>query len=90
MSMSYRSRLMQAIVGGAILVGAQSLNFGALADTTLNALFMAQAAYSEDNVRAMTADFRESPSGPEDQLSNSSPAKACMIRRPRPRCRQRL
>lgn len=63
MSMSYRSRLMQAIVGGAILMGAQSLNFGALADTTLNALFMAQAAYSEDNVRAMTADFEKANPG---------------------------
>jgi len=41
---TYRSRLTQAIVGGAILAGAQSLSFGALADTTLNALFMAQAA----------------------------------------------
>lgn len=29
----------------------------AMAETTLNALFMAQAAYSEDDVRAMTADF---------------------------------
>lgn len=28
-----------------------------LADTTLNALFMAQAAYSEANIRSMTADF---------------------------------
>lgn len=63
MSMNYRSRLMQAIVGGAILAGAQSLNFGALADTTLNALFMAQAAYSEDNVRAMTADFEKANPG---------------------------
>ena len=27
------------------------------AETTLNALFMAQAAYSEQNVRDMTADF---------------------------------
>lgn len=63
MSKSYRSRLMQAIVGGAILAGAQSLNFGALADTTLNALFMAQAAYSEDNVRAMTADFEKANPG---------------------------
>nr|WP_298687911.1 extracellular solute-binding protein [uncultured Dongia sp.] len=63
MSNTYRSRLMQAIVGGAILAGAQSLSFGALADTTLNALFMAQAAYSEDNVRAMTADFEAANPG---------------------------
>jgi len=29
----------------------------AMAETTLNALFMAQAAYSEDDIRAMTSDF---------------------------------
>lgn len=29
----------------------------AMAETTLNALFMAQAAYSEDDIRAMTAEF---------------------------------
>ncbi|WOI33758.1 extracellular solute-binding protein [Tritonibacter scottomollicae] len=29
----------------------------AMAETTLNALFMAQAAYSEDDIRAMTASF---------------------------------
>lgn len=63
MTSRYKSRLMQAVVGGAILMGAQSLNFGALADTTLNALFMAQAAYSEDNVRAMTADFEAANPG---------------------------
>ncbi|WP_374650655.1 extracellular solute-binding protein [Dongia sp.] len=63
MSKSYRSRLVQAIVGGGILAGAQSFGFGALADTTLNALFMAQAAYSEDNVRAMTADFEAANPG---------------------------
>ncbi len=31
----------------------------ALAETELNALFMAQAAYSEDDIRAMTASFEE-------------------------------
>ncbi|MDO6587379.1 extracellular solute-binding protein [Salipiger sp. 1_MG-2023] len=31
----------------------------AQAETTLNALFMAQAAYSEDDIRAMTASFQE-------------------------------
>jgi multiple sugar transport system substrate-binding protein len=63
MSNNYRTRLLQAIVGGAILAGAQSLTIGAFADTTLNALFMAQAAYSEDNVRAMTADFEAANPG---------------------------
>ena len=29
----------------------------AMAETTLNALFMAQAAYSEDDIRAMTASY---------------------------------
>lgn len=32
---------------------------GAVAATTLNALFMSQAAYSESDVRAMTADFEK-------------------------------
>ena len=33
------------------------------ADTTINALFMAQAAYSESDVRAMTADFEKANPG---------------------------
>src|SRR5919201_4493927 len=33
------------------------------ADVTLNALFMKQAAYSEDDVRAMTADFEKANAG---------------------------
>ena len=33
------------------------------ADTTINALFMEQAAYSEDDVRAMTADFEKANPG---------------------------
>ena len=42
------------------MVGAGFLAAGpAAADTTLNALFMKQAAYSEDDVRAMTADFEK-------------------------------
>ena len=35
----------------------------AAADVTLNALFMKQAAYSEDDVRAMTADFEKANPG---------------------------
>ncbi|MFW5487109.1 MAG: extracellular solute-binding protein [Desulfovibrio sp.] len=34
-----------------------------MAQTTLNALFMSQAAYSEDNVKAMTADFEAANPG---------------------------
>ncbi|WP_417711613.1 extracellular solute-binding protein [Roseibium aggregatum] len=35
----------------------------ALADTTLNALFMSQAAYSEDDIKSMTAKFEEANPG---------------------------
>ncbi|SER45592.1 carbohydrate ABC transporter substrate-binding protein, CUT1 family [Faunimonas pinastri] len=47
-------------VAGAVtlLAGVASLS-PALAETTLNALFMKQAAYSEDDVKAMTADFEK-------------------------------
>jgi multiple sugar transport system substrate-binding protein len=45
----------RAVAGGAlILTAASSASF---AETTINALFMAQAAYSEADVRAMAADF---------------------------------
>lgn len=44
--------LATALVGGALLASP------VLAETTLNALFMAQAAYSEDDVRAMTDAFQ--------------------------------
>jgi multiple sugar transport system substrate-binding protein len=47
-----RALLLPAVLSGA-LIGSS----GAHAETTLNALFMSQAAYSEDDVRAMTADF---------------------------------
>src|SRR5215467_11696631 len=46
-----------AMVAGAVQVGT------ALADTTLNALFMKQASYSEDNVRDMTKDFEAANPG---------------------------
>ena len=41
---------------GATLLGA-ALSSPAHAETKINALFMTQAAYSEADVRAMTADF---------------------------------
>ena len=47
----------------AISLAATALTFitagAALAETQLNALFMAQAAYSEDDIRAMTSDFEK-------------------------------
>ncbi len=51
----------------------------ALADTTLNALFMSQAAYSEDDIKSMTAKFEEA--NPASRLrSNSFPMKPCTTR----------
>jgi multiple sugar transport system substrate-binding protein len=41
----------------ALALAATSLSGPVLAETTLNALFMAQAAYSEADIRAMTDDF---------------------------------
>ena len=51
--MNFRTRTL--ISAAAALAGAGSA--AAQAETTLNALFMAQAAYSESDIRAMTADF---------------------------------
>ncbi|MBC7740349.1 MAG: extracellular solute-binding protein [Candidatus Saccharibacteria bacterium] len=48
-------RVKQAVAGGVFILTA-SFNT-AFAETTLNALFMAQAAYSEADVRAMTDEF---------------------------------
>lgn len=48
-------RVKRAIVGGVFILTATCT--AAFADTTLNALFMAQSAYSEADVRAMTDDF---------------------------------
>lgn len=47
--------LKRALVGGVMILSATGTN--AFAETTLNALFMAQSAYSEADVRAMTDDF---------------------------------
>ena len=48
-------RLASTVMGAALAAG--FLSSPAFAETTLRALFMAQAAYSEADVRAMTADF---------------------------------
>jgi multiple sugar transport system substrate-binding protein len=45
------------LLSAAVLSGALMGSSGGHAETALNALFMSQAAYSEDDVRAMTADF---------------------------------
>ena len=63
MSGKLRSLIMQAVFGGAILAGGQMAGHAASAETTINALFMSQAAYSEDDVRAMTADFEKANPG---------------------------
>src|SRR5215468_11651899 len=58
--------IMKRILKGALAAAAlltQSASIAAAADVTLNALFMKQAAYSEDNVRAMTADFEKANAG---------------------------
>ncbi|MEX6505353.1 extracellular solute-binding protein [Jiella sp. M17.18] len=48
-------RLLSTVMGAALAAG--FLSSPAFAETTLRALFMAQAAYSEADVRAMTAEF---------------------------------
>lgn len=50
-----------ALAAAALLM--QSASMAAAADVTLNALFMKQAAYSEDDIRAMTADFEKANAG---------------------------
>ena len=51
------------IVTGAVAMGALAASGAAHADVTLNALFMAQAAYSEENIRDMTAQFEAANPG---------------------------
>jgi len=61
---AWRRGLGHAALGLAALIGAGTLAAGtAAADTTLNALFMKQAAYSEDDVRSMTKDFEAANPG---------------------------
>ncbi len=59
-----RRHWMRAALGAVALVAAAGIAAGpAAADTTLNALFMKQAAYSEDDIRAMTTDFEKANPG---------------------------
>lgn len=57
------SSLLKWSVAAAAAVAGLATAMPALADTTINALFMAQAAYSESDVRAMTADFEKANPG---------------------------
>jgi multiple sugar transport system substrate-binding protein len=50
------------------MLGASLLSLSAHAQKTLSALFMAQAAYSEDDVRAMTVDFERANAGVKVKL----------------------
>ena len=52
-------KLKNFLVSSAIVTLASAIHTTALAETTLKALFMSQAAYSEDNVKSMTADFEK-------------------------------
>ena len=61
-----RRFMKEMAIGLALLM--QSGSLAAAADVTLNALYMKQAAYSEDNVRAMTADFEKANPGTKVNL----------------------
>ncbi len=50
-------RMYPALTLCALTVLSLGLSAQALAKTQINALFMTQAAYSENDIRAMTADF---------------------------------
>lgn len=64
MSQKLRRTMVRALVAGTALAGLQGLAATlASAETTINALFMAQAAYSEADVRAMTKDFEAANPG---------------------------
>ena len=63
MSQKLRGLMVRAILAGTALAGLQGMAHIASADTTINALFMSQAAYSEDDVRAMTKDFEAANPG---------------------------
>src|SRR5262249_14495355 len=61
---AWQSGFTKAALGLAALIGAGLATAGpAAADTTLNALFMKQASYSEDDVRSMTNDFEKANPG---------------------------
>ncbi len=57
------SSLLKWSLATAAAVAGLATAMPAMADTTINALFMAQAAYSESDVRAMTADFEKANPG---------------------------
>src|SRR5436190_13661070 len=50
-------------LGLAVLAGVLAPSLASAEDVTLNALFMKQAAYSEDDIRAMTTDFEKANAG---------------------------
>src|ERR1700741_2652002 len=52
-----------AALGLALQLGMLAAAPASAADVTLNALFMKQAAYSEDDIRAMTTDFEKASPG---------------------------
>src|SRR3954468_23451605 len=60
--MKTKMNLLLGLAASAMLAGAVQVGT-ALADTTLNALFMKQASYSEDDVRNMTKDFETANPG---------------------------
>ena len=61
-----RRYVREVAVGLAVLM--QSASLASAADVTLNALYMKQAAYSEEDVRAMTADFEAANPGTKVNL----------------------
>ncbi len=52
----------------AVMIAGSVLSLTARAEKTLSALFMAQAAYSEDDVRAMTSEFEKANAGVKVKL----------------------
>src|SRR5262245_48545575 len=52
-----------AALGLAVQLGILASSPASAADVSLNALFMKQAAYSEDDIRAMTSDFEKANPG---------------------------
>ncbi len=53
------SAMLRLSVAAAATIAGVAIALPAMAETTINALFMAQAAYSENDVRAMTTDFEK-------------------------------
>ncbi len=64
MTHNLRRTILRSAIAGTALVGLQGLIASvAMAETTINALFMAQAAYSESDVRAMIKEFEAANGG---------------------------